>query len=54
MQAALAQLIGRAVDLKNGELKALLLGFGYFFCLLCSYYLLRPLRDEMALQVGCL
>jgi ATP:ADP antiporter, AAA family len=45
-------LVGRAVDLRDGELKALLLGFGYFFCLLCSYYILRPLRDEMAVQVG--
>jgi AAA family ATP:ADP antiporter len=52
MPGSLAQLVGRAVDLRDGELKALLLGFGYFFCLLCSYYILRPLRDEMAVQVG--
>jgi AAA family ATP:ADP antiporter len=24
----------------------------YFFCLLCGYYLLRPLRDEMAVRTG--
>ncbi len=24
----------------------------YFFCLLCSYYVLRPVRDEMAIQAG--
>ena len=24
----------------------------YFFCLLCSYYLLRPLRDEMGVRTG--
>lgn len=30
----------------------LLLGFGYFFTLLCSYYLLRPLRDAMGLVGG--
>ncbi len=24
----------------------------YFFCLLCSYYVLRPVRDEMGIQAG--
>ncbi len=26
--------------------------FLYFFCLLCGYYLLRPVRDEMAIEGG--
>ncbi len=26
--------------------------FLYFFCLLCGYYILRPVRDEMAIQGG--
>ncbi len=26
--------------------------FTYFFCLLCGYYLLRPVRDEMGIQAG--
>ena len=26
--------------------------FAYFFCLLCSYYVLRPVRDEMGIQAG--
>jgi AAA family ATP:ADP antiporter len=26
--------------------------FLYFFCLLCGYYILRPVRDEMAVQGG--
>lgn len=26
--------------------------FAYFFCLLCGYYILRPLRDEMGIQGG--
>lgn len=26
--------------------------FGYFFCLLCGYYILRPVRDEMAIEGG--
>jgi AAA family ATP:ADP antiporter len=45
-------MLGRIVDLKPGEATALLWSFGYFFCLLCSYYILRPLRDEMGIQGG--
>ena len=26
--------------------------FAYFFCVLCSYYIIRPLRDEMGVTVG--
>ena len=28
------------------------LAFGYFFMLMCSYYLVRPLRDAMAIEAG--
>ena len=34
------------------EAKAALWSFVYFFGLLASYYVLRPLRDEMAIQLG--
>lgn len=34
------------------ELAPLSVAFTYFFCLLCGYYLLRPVRDEMAIQGG--
>ncbi len=34
------------------ELRPLVWAFLYFFCLLCGYYLLRPVRDEMAIQGG--
>ena len=30
----------------------MLWSFAYFFCVLCSYYILRPLRDEMGVTVG--
>ncbi len=30
----------------------MLWSFAYFFCLLCSYYVLRPVRDEMGIQAG--
>lgn len=34
------------------ELRALAWAFLYFFCLLSSYYILRPLRDEMGIAGG--
>ena len=42
----------KSVQAKPAELKALLYSFAYFFCLLCSYYMLRPVRDEMGIQGG--
>ncbi|MFC1680308.1 NTP/NDP exchange transporter [Pseudomonadota bacterium] len=41
-----------AVNARPEELRALLYSFAYFFCLLCSYYVLRPIRDEMGIQGG--
>ncbi len=40
------------VAVRDGELKALLWAFAYFFCLLCAYYILRPLREEMGIAGG--
>jgi hypothetical protein len=37
---------------RGDEVGALLLSFGYFFCLLCGYYVLRPIRDEMGISRG--
>lgn len=34
------------------ELAAVLWAFVYFFALLAAYYVLRPLRDEMGMQIG--
>ncbi len=45
-------MLNRIVDVRNGETRALLWSFAYFFCLLCSYYILRPVRDEMGIQGG--
>ena len=44
--------LARAVDVRGGELTGLLAGAAYFFCLLCSYYILRPVRDEMGVRGG--
>ena len=46
------RLLRRLVDVRPGETVALLAGFGYFFCLLSGYYLLRPLRDALGLVGG--
>ncbi len=45
-------LIKKLVNAKSGEVKAVLWSFLYFFCLLTSYYILRPLRDEMGVTGG--
>lgn len=34
------------------EVTPLSWSFLYFFCLLCGYYMLRPVRDEMAIEGG--
>ncbi|HEX6828926.1 MAG TPA: MFS transporter [Burkholderiales bacterium] len=38
--------------LRPGEGLGVAWSFAYFFCLLCGYYILRPLRDERGIQGG--
>jgi len=40
------------VNVEAGEVRAMLWAFSYFFALLCSYYILRPMRDEMGIAGG--
>ena len=42
----------RFVQAEPQEVRPLAWSFGYFLCLLCGYYILRPVRDEMAIQGG--
>lgn len=42
----------RLIRVEPGEVGALLWSFACFFCILCGYYILRPLRDEMGVQGG--
>ena len=44
--------LAKVVDVRPVEVRALLWAFAYFFCLLASYYVLRPVRDEMGLAGG--
>lgn len=40
------------IDIKREEWPAFAWSFLYFFFLLCAYYVLRPVRDEMGIQGG--
>lgn len=42
----------RWVNVEPSERAALLLGFVFHFCVLASYYLVRPLRDALGLEGG--
>ena len=48
----MSERLARALKADRQELPALIWAFFYFFCLLCSYYILRPVRDEMGIQGG--
>ncbi len=45
-------LLSRITLVERSELPGLIGGFLYYFCLLCSYYILRPVRDEMGVRGG--
>lgn len=45
-------LLDRLIQVRRDEVAAMLWSFAYFFCLLCGYYILRPVRDEMGIQGG--
>lgn len=42
----------RFVSVNRNEISALLSAFTMFFALLCAYYIIRPVRDEMGVTVG--
>lgn len=44
--------LSRTFLVDRGEWPALLAAAAYYFCLLCSYYILRPVRDEMGVRGG--
>jgi len=52
MSARIRAWLARAVLVERGELTGLLGGALYFFFLLLSYYILRPVRDEMGVRAG--
>jgi len=50
--AAAPGALARTLRAAPHELPALAWAFAYFFFLLSAYYILRPVRDEMAVQAG--
>jgi len=45
-------ILAKLANIQLHERAAVLLSFLYFFSLLCSYYIIRPIRDEMGVQGG--
>lgn len=45
-------LLRRVVRVERHEISALFWSCSYFFALLCSYYIIRPVRDEMGILGG--
>jgi len=47
-----ARTLGRAVNVRPGEVAGLIAAFGYHFLLFTAYYILRPVRDSMGVASG--
>lgn len=48
----LLRLLRKAVDVKPEEVRALGLGFIYYFLVLSAYYVIRPIRDDFGVAGG--
>lgn len=44
--------LNRVIAIKPDEVQGAMLSFAYFFAVLCAYYIIRPVRDEMGVTVG--
>ena len=52
MQHIKHHILAKLANIRLEERAAVLWSFLYFFSLLCSYYIIRPIRDEMGVQGG--
>ena len=48
----MADTVSRILNIKKAERPLALLSAAYFFCVLCGYYFLRPVRDAMGVARG--
>jgi AAA family ATP:ADP antiporter len=46
------RLLRRAIDVQPDEMRALAWSWMYIFCVLCAYYIIRPIRDDMGVASG--
>jgi AAA family ATP:ADP antiporter len=51
-RGALWRVLRKAVDVRADEMRALVLSFVYYFFVLSSYYIIRPIRDDMGVAGG--
>lgn len=51
-RGALWRVLRRAVEVRADEVRALLLAFVYYFFVLSSYYIIRPIREDMGVAGG--
>ncbi len=47
----LSALLGHVVHIEPAEFAAVLWSFAYFYSVLCAYYIIRPLREEMGVTI---
>ena len=52
MISAVQSLVNRSINIRQGEGLALFLSGLYYFVLLCAYYIIRPIRDDMGAAGG--
>ena len=52
MSPAVKNFFKRTAKIESHELRAVLVSFVYLFCLMASYYTMRPLRDALASEVA--
>ena len=52
IKSSIRSVLFKTIHVDPGEGRALLWSFSYFFSLLCSYYIIRPMRDEMGILGG--
>ena len=48
----MTEAVARALNIKREELPLAFLAVAFFFCVLCGYYFLRPVRDAMGVSRG--
>lgn len=52
MPIAIERFFKKTAKIESHELRAILVSFVYLFCLMASYYTMRPLRDALASEVA--